>query len=181
MVENFVLSFVCLLLPWMYCHKRCDSLSNLFLAIGLMIWTESSFWSSQRFPLGRFFNSMGWTSWPCNATSFVCDRFQFDAPPGSVCQCCTPSSTSAGLGTLGDEGSSGPPSWVERLTQWSPVLGREANSGSGHNRRYWLCGMGLGYTRMSESAFAHTCGDHPCYCLHHAESRAAHFIPASTQ
>ena len=37
MVENFVLSFVFLLLPWMYCDKRCDLLSNLFLVIGLTI------------------------------------------------------------------------------------------------------------------------------------------------
>ena len=29
------------------------------------------------------------------------------------------------------------------------------------------------------TAFAYTCGDHPCYCLHHVESRAAHLIPAS--
>ena len=32
-----------------------------------------------------------------------------------------------------------------------------------------------GSTRMSESAL-HTPVDDPCYCLHHVESRAAHFI-----
>ena len=32
-------------LPWMFYHKRCDLLSNLFLVIGLTIWTESSFTS----------------------------------------------------------------------------------------------------------------------------------------